>query len=112
MGWTNGRRIFWRTFKRRRWGFVGRFWGRWWFWRRGIKRFVVMCYNNKINVRYTNPVSEQPGEMKDVKPVLRRVFFWVVILITVSNSLHAQKPVPELWGVQVHDLAEPKVLSQ
>jgi uncharacterized protein len=49
--------------------------------------------------------------MKDVMSILRLVVGWVT-LMTVSNCLFAQKPVPELWGLHVHDVAEPKVLSQ
>jgi len=70
-----------------------------------------MLYN-KINVRCMNPVFEQSRKTKDVTSILRLAFFLVVALMTVSNSLLAQKPVPELWGLQVHDIAEPKVLSQ
>jgi hypothetical protein len=38
-----------------------------------------------------------------------RLIYCLVIFATNSGALLAQKPVPELWGLQVHD--EAKVLS-
>jgi uncharacterized protein len=64
------------------------------------------------NIRVTKQVLEVPLHETisvGISSALRMIYC-LVIFVTYSVSALAQKPIPELWGLQVHD--EAKVLSQ
>ena len=67
--------------------------------------------NNTINVVGMTAASRRVRITEDVNfSVALTTYLCMAILAVTINTSLAQKPVPELWGLQVHD--EAKVLSQ
>ena len=87
------------AFRRRSWGFVGRFRRRWWFWRRRIKRFVVRDMKAQ-NIRVAKQVLEEP--LREINRcwyvITRRVIYCLIIFATYSGAAISSKTGAGIMG--------------